>query len=105
MDSGFGALELAIRVARLVHQLLDRVDIKYLVDQGRRAMDSVVLNLAEGRGRRGADRARFYRTAYASAQETVAVVRLVTMRRDVNVDEVLAALDRLCAVTWVLHRR
>ena len=57
----------------------------YLADQLRRAVSSIVLNIAEGAGEyAAADKARFYRMARRSATETAAIL---------DVCRVLALLD------------
>ena len=48
-----------------------------LLDQGQRASESAVLNLAEGCYRTGKDRAYHMRVAQGSAAETVAVLDLL----------------------------
>jgi four helix bundle protein len=50
-------------------------------DQLDRASCSIVRNLAEGSGRRGADRRRFYAYAYGSLRETKAVLELAVAKR------------------------
>ena len=50
----------------------------YLADQLRRAMASVILNIAEGNARRGAvERRRFFEIARASAAEVGACIDLM----------------------------
>nr|HEX4313517.1 four helix bundle protein [Kofleriaceae bacterium] len=50
-------------------------------DQLERASCSVVRNLAEGSGRSGADRRRFYAYAYGSLRECKAVLELAVAKR------------------------
>jgi len=52
----------------------------WLSDQALRAAGSVVLNIAESSGRRGADRARFGRIAHGSALELDAALTLLAHR-------------------------
>ena len=80
-----------------------------LQDQLRRAAASVVLNLQEGDGRRGADRIRLWTVAYASAKEAE---RAALLARDAGLasralaDSLLARIDAVAAMTWrLLHPR
>jgi len=80
-----------------------------LGDQLRRASVSVVLNLQEGAGRRGADRTHRWTVAYTSAKEAQ---RAVTLARDAGLalrgpaDALLSLLDSVAALTWrLLHPR
>ena len=66
---------------------------------------SVVLNLAEGAGRRGRDRARFWQVAFGSAKEAQAAVQVVVRAGQVDQaagEALLGLLDRLAALTWGL---
>jgi four helix bundle protein len=81
---------------------------KSLADQLKRAAQSVVLNIAEGRGNdAGTARARFS-TACGSAKEVRAALNVasdwgyIEARRATNLDE---RLDQVCAITWCLSRR
>jgi len=101
------ALEKAHRMA--VDALALTVRGASLQDQLRRAAVSVVLNLQEGAGRRGADRTHLWTVAYASAKEAQRATRLA---RDAGLaaarpaDSLLAALDAVAALTWrLLHPR
>ncbi len=49
---------------------------RHLKDQLDRASSSVVLNIAEGSGKRGKDQQRFYKIAYASVKECQAILIL-----------------------------
>ena len=74
-------------------------------DQAIRATGSVVLNLAEGAGRRGRDRARFWQVAFGSAKEAQAAVQVVVRAGQVDQaagEALLGVLDRLAALTWGL---
>ncbi len=81
---------------------------KSLADQLRRAAQSVVLNIAEGRGSdAGNARARFS-TACGSAKEVRAALNVasdwgyIEPRIVTRLDE---RLDEVCAITWCLGRR
>ena len=74
-------------------------------DQAIRSTGSVVLNLAEGAGRRGRDRARFWRVAFGSAKEAQAAVQVVVRAGQVDQtagEALLRVLDKLAALTWGL---
>jgi four helix bundle protein len=81
---------------------------KSLADQLKRAAQSVVLNIAEGRGNdAGNARARFS-TACGSAKEVRAALNVasdwgyIDSRMATHVEE---RLDEVCAITWCLGRR
>jgi four helix bundle protein len=81
---------------------------KSLAEQLKRAAQSVVLNIAEGRGNdAGNARARFS-TACGSAKEVRAALNVATdwgyieSRMATHLDE---RLDEVCAMTWCLGRR
>jgi len=74
-------------------------------DQAVRASASAVLNLAEGTGRRGRDRRRFWQVAHASTKEAMSAVRIAVRVQAVDQQtgqRVLALLDRLGALTYGL---
>ncbi len=79
-----------------------------LADQLKRAAQSVVLNIAEGRGNdAGNARARFS-TACGSAKEVRAALNVASdwgyigSQTATHLDE---RLDEVCAITWCLGRR
>ena len=81
---------------------------KSLADQLKRAAQSVVLNIAEGRGSdAGNARARFS-TACGSAKELRAALNVasdwdyIEAHKVIHLDE---RLDEVCAMTWCLGRR
>ena len=79
-----------------------------LFDQIHRAMNSVVLNIAEGDGNDpGTSRARFA-SACGSAKEVRAGLQLAVAYGYVassSVAQVDAALDEVCAMSWKLSGR
>jgi four helix bundle protein len=90
----------------LVHII--REHDKSLADQLKRAAQSVVLNIAEGRGNdAGNARARFS-TACGSAKEVRAALNVasdwgyIEARKAAHLD---GRLDQVCAITWCLSRR
>ena len=100
----------ARKVVRELRPLVESVrarDAK-LADQLRRAAQSVVLNIAEGRGSKaGLARVRFM-NACGSAKEVRAALDVagdwgyIDARRAHLID---AELDQICAITWVLSRK
>ena len=92
-----------IRELRGVHKQLAAYDAEE-ADQLHRAAGSVTRNVAEGAGRSGKDRLRFYRYAYASARECRATLA-VAAAWGVDLDAPLATLDRLCGLLWGLTHK
>ena len=88
MNQKFETQEIALEMAAQLRpslEALGRHD-RDLADQARRAAASVVLNIAEGAGRRGRDRLQHYRIAAGSAGETAVAQAL---------------LDRVQAMLWL----
>ena len=79
-----------------------------LADQLTRAAQSVVLNIAEGRGNKDGNAKLRFATACGSAKEVRAALSIASTwgylepRRVANLDE---DLDEICAITWVLSRK
>ena len=92
-----------IRELRGVHTRLAEYDAEE-ADQLHRAAGSVVRNLAEGAGRTGKDRARFYRMAHGSARELRGTLD-VAAAWGVDLDAPLATLDRLLGLLWGLTHK
>ncbi len=80
----------------------------YLVDQQRRAMASVVLNLAEGNARKSnVERRRFFEIARASAAEVSACIDLMSafgLTSKVSVLSLKSRLDGISRMIWGLIR-
>ena len=100
------ARELVRELVPLVHRV--RQHDKSLAEQLRRAAQSVVLNIAEGRGSdAGTARARFS-NACGSAKEVRAALHVASdwgYLEAARASELDARLDELCAITWALGRR
>jgi len=81
---------------------------KKLADQLKRAAQSVVLNIAEGRGNCGGNARLRFATACGSAKEVRAALSVasdwgyIEARSVAHLDE---RLDQVCAITWCLSRR
>jgi four helix bundle protein len=82
--------------------------LKSIADQVIRSANSVPSNLAEGHGRSGRDRLRFWRIAYASAKEVDSHLRLLAKAGAISgpkVQHALDSFDEVRAMTWrLLHR-
>ena len=107
MEKGFRAYEAALGLVaglKPLHAELRKRD-RDLADQLRRAGASVVLNLAEGAGRRGADRMHFYRSALGSAREVGAALDVASAWGEIAPKaDVTATSDCLLAMLWKLTR-
>jgi len=78
-----------------------------LADQIRRAAQSVVLNIAEGRGNKGGNAELRFATACGSAKEVRAALGVASDWGYVEpgmVAHLDRRLDRVCAITWCLSR-
>ena len=96
-----------IRILRGVVLVVEKRD-RDLGSQIRRAASSVVLNLAEGRGRSGRDQVRFFRIARGSALEVEAGLRLALEWGHASETELGMAIERadvVCRMATVLVRR
>ena len=100
------AREVVREIAPLV-QLIREQDAK-LADQLRRASQSVVLNIAEGRGNDAGNTRLRFATACGSAKEVRAALHVasdwgyIEAQRAAQLDR---RLDRVCAITWCLSRK
>ena len=106
-EKQMNVLRTATHVATLTHQLTEGLPKRGLVDQVRRAADSIVLNLAEGRGYRGRMATKYFRIAHGSCQEAKAAVELLAKRGSIQLDagrRLWLQLDEVGAMTWGLIR-
>jgi four helix bundle protein len=102
--------ERARRVVRELAPLLHtiREHDKSLADQLKRAAQSVVLNIAEGRGNDAGNAKARFSTACGSTKEVRAVLNVasdwgyIESRMATHLDE---KLDEVCAITGCLGRR
>ena len=100
------AREVVREIAPLV-QVIRGQDAK-LADQLKRAAQSVVLNIAEGRGNKDGNARLRFSTACGSAKEVRAALHVasdwgyIEAHRAAHLDE---RLDEVCAITWCLGRR
>ena len=78
---------------------------KSLHEQMIRATDSILLNIAEGNGKRpGADRKRFFESARGSAAECAAIIDILRASDIVTPDEATANKDLLNRVAAMLTK-
>ncbi len=111
MKGRFVAYEVALEVAAALAPIIATIarHDPDLAKQMRRAMASVVLNLAEGACRSGKDRLHAYRVAHGSAAEVRSGVRLALVWRYIEPELAEAAephLDRQAAVLYrLVHPR
>jgi four helix bundle protein len=95
----------ALEALRLVRAPLAQLrrHSRSLTDQLERAATSVLLNLAEGSQRRGADRTHFYRIAAGSAAEVGAGLDAAVALGFAEPTEVAAAQDHFRQVVAMLR--
>jgi four helix bundle protein len=99
------AREVVRELAPLVLKIREQ-DAK-LADQLRRAAQSVVLNIGEGRGNDAGNARLRFATACGSAKEVRAALHVASdwgyleAQRVARLDR---RLDRVCAITWCLSR-
>jgi four helix bundle protein len=101
------AHEKALEAAGVAITLVMRIPapLKSIADQVIRSVNSVAANLAEGHGRSGRDRMRFWRIAYASAKEVDSHLSLLSRAGAINrskTEKVLETFDEVRAITWRL---
>ena len=102
-----------IRAREVVREIAPLVQVireqdRALADQLKRAAQSVVLNIGDGRGSdAGNARARFS-TAWGSAKEVRAALNVASdwgYFEAQTAEHLDARLDEVCAITWCLGRR
>lgn len=98
---------LALEVAKRVPNLVDRwpTGTGYLVDQLRRALCSVLLNIGEGNGRRSPkERRRFFDIARGSAVEAATAIEVAQAMGWVSEKESLHLMDLLLQAVKILYK-
>jgi len=96
--------ELALATAKKVPSLTRRWPF-YLSDQFKRAMSSIVLNIAEGNGRiTPKDRKRFFNIATASAKESAAILDIAYSFNLIFSSDNTAMQDDLLQVVKMVSR-
>ena len=106
MSLRFDCLETSyelIRELRGVLRTVRRNDRK-LHDQLTRALTSVSLNIAEGRGRAGQDKRQLWRIALGSAEEVQAALRVADAFGYVSIDDCATANETLTRIRKMLWR-
>lgn len=89
------ALDLIIAVYKLLEQLPHNEKF-VLVDQGKRAVISIVLNIAEGTGSLGDKEFKsFLRNSLKSLFETVAVIKIIEKIYKLNTNIILEKCDKI----------
>lgn len=77
----------------------------YLSDQLKRALSSVILNIAEGNGRRyPKERRRFFSIAIGSASEVSAIIDIVYAYRLIQKTEFDEIQDKLLQIVKMLYK-
>jgi four helix bundle protein len=102
----FLAYDLALHIITSLHASLAliRRHNAALAKQGTNAIDSVLLNLAEGNGREGGDRLHHFRIALGSLREVGAVLDIAAAHRWIESPPLAAERDRLCGMIYGLQR-
>ena len=102
----FVAYQVALQATRQLAGCLALIKCKDrdLDKQLRRAMQSVVLNLAEGNRRRGQDRVHLFRIAAGSAAEVQAGLDVAEAWGYLDADKVAPVRDQLDSVLGMLYR-
>ena len=91
----FITLERSHHFVKRLYPKLSKIENPFK-DQLKRSSLSIALNLAEGQAKRGADRKRFYKIAYASARETMCCMQLLNLE--------ICEIDRICAMIYKLEQ-
>ncbi|HZU96485.1 MAG TPA: four helix bundle protein [Planctomycetota bacterium] len=106
-ETGFKALDNAVAIVRELRPVLDVIVTHNpkLADEARRASESVVNNLREGRKRFGKDRIHAFRIASGSNDEVRGVLDLAEAWGYTTPSaSLLDKLDQEAAMLWVLSR-
>ena len=106
-ETGFKALDNAVAIVRELRPVLDVITTHNpkLADEARRASESVVNNLREGRKRFGKDRVHAFRIASGSNDEVRGVLDLAEAWGYTTASaSLLDKLDQEAAMLWVLSR-
>lgn len=104
----FDAYMVSIELAKALRQPIERLRRRdrSLADQLQRAVQSVVLNVAEGARRNGRDRQHLFAIASGSAAEVRAALDLAEAFGHVDATPTARLLlDREMAMLWRLSRR
>ncbi len=91
------AYQQAVAVSRWVSSTKFPVGMAWLRDQTQRSAGSVVLNIAEGRGRTGRARRNHYQIAYASAAEACAALALLDLPGATEQQQALRGIGAMLA--------
>ena len=91
----FVTLEKTQQFIKTLYPLLSKIDNPFK-NQLKRSSLSIALNLAEGQAKRGADRKRFYRIAYASARETMCCMKILGFE--------ISEIDKISAMIYKLEQ-
>ena len=89
----FVTLEKSQQFVKSLYPLLTKIENPFK-DQLKRSSLSIALNLAEGQAKRGADRKRFYKIAYASARETMCCMQILGFEIS-EIDKIYAMIFKL----------
>ena len=89
----FVTLEKSQQFVKLLYPKLTKIENPFK-DQLKRSSLSIALNLAEVQAKRGADRKRFYKIAYASARETMCCMQILGFEIS-EIDKICAMIDKL----------
>ena len=91
----FITLERSQHFVKMLYPKLSKIENPFK-DQLKRSSLSIALNLAEGQAKRGADRKRFYKIAYASARETMCCMQILNLE--------ISEIDKICAMIYKLEQ-
>jgi len=100
------ALQTMGRLKPLIHQV--STHDRSLADQLRRAIQSMCLNIAEGRSARGRNEVAKFQVALSECREARAALQIATAWEYIREPAHLnadAALDQVAAMLWVLVHR